>query len=101
MARASTGLPGTRTGYVLSCNRINAAAILSRKVLCILLGVFLSNFSGQPPAGDEATASQPGSRSFWSDAYGPLPLERRARESTLVLIQLENSLLKRLLELQA
>jgi two-component system NarL family sensor kinase len=39
--------------------------------------------------------------SFWSDAYGPLPVEVRAREAVLVLIQLENSLLQRLLRLQA
>jgi two-component system NarL family sensor kinase len=57
--------------------------------------------SGQTPAEKEAAASRPGSRSFWSDAYAPLPIERRARESGLILIQLENSLLKRLLELQA
>ena len=57
--------------------------------------------SGQPPAGKEAEAFRPGFRSFWSDAYGSLPIEMRAREPGLILIRLENSLLKRLVDLQA
>ncbi len=59
------------------------------------------NSSAQPPGPNEAAASQPGFRSFWSDAYGSLPIEIRAREPGLILIQLENSFLKRLLKLQA
>lgn len=47
-----------------------------------------------------AAAPRPDARSFWMDAYGPLPIEVRAREPGLVLIQLENGLLKRLLRLQ-
>src|SRR5690349_21039396 len=68
---------------------------------CVLLGVFRLNSSAQPPDAQEAAASGSGFRSFWSDAYGPLPIEIRAREPGLILIQLENSLLKRLLDLQA
>jgi two-component system NarL family sensor kinase len=59
------------------------------------------NSSGQPLADSQAVSSSLGPRSFWSDAFGPLPIELRARESGLILIQLENSLLKRLLRLQS
>jgi two-component system NarL family sensor kinase len=59
------------------------------------------NLSAQPQAAHEAAASRPGFRSFWSDAFGSLPIEDRAREQGLILIQLENSFLKRLLRLQA
>jgi two-component system NarL family sensor kinase len=59
------------------------------------------NDCGQPAAGEPANAVAPGSRSFWSDAYGSLPIETRAREQALILIQLENSLLLRLVRLQA
>ena len=38
---------------------------------------------------------------FWSGIYGSLPGEMRASELTLVFLQLENSLLKRLLRLEA
>jgi two-component system NarL family sensor kinase len=56
--------------------------------------------SGQPPVKPEHPAVRPVVRSLWSDAYGPLPIETRAREPGLVLIQLENSLLNRLTRLQ-
>lgn len=48
--------------------------------------------TGDPPAGR--------ARSFWNDAYGPLPIETRARELGLTLIELENRLLVRLVRLQ-
>ncbi len=57
--------------------------------------------SRQSQTGAQADACQnPGDRSFWSDAYAPLPIEIRARESGVALIQLENSLLHRLIRLQ-
>jgi two-component system NarL family sensor kinase len=55
--------------------------------------------SGQPPAKSDR-ALRPAVRSLWSDAYGPLPIEVRAREPGLVLIQLEDRLLHRLMRLQ-
>ena len=58
------------------------------------------SFSGLSPANAENRASWPAARSFWSDAYGPLPIEVRSREPGLVLIQLENDLLQRLTRLE-
>jgi two-component system, NarL family, sensor kinase len=55
--------------------------------------------SGLSPAESESRASRPAARSFWSDAYGPLPIEVRSREPGLVLIQLETHLLERLTRL--
>jgi two-component system NarL family sensor kinase len=46
------------------------------------------------------TWPNPGTGSFWTDAYGALPIEIRSREPGLALIQLENSFLRRLIRLQ-
>lgn len=54
--------------------------------------------SGQPAA--SRPAPEPGTRTFWSDAQAPLPIELRAREPGLVLIQLAHTLLERLRRLQ-
>src|SRR5262245_39717219 len=56
--------------------------------------------SGQPSPGSDKPSSRAEARSLWSEAYGPLPVELRSREPGIVLIQLENSLLKRLIRLQ-
>lgn len=57
---------------------------------------------GQGSVGPEPTPlGSPAGRSLWSAAYGPLPIEIRAKEPGLVLIDLENSFLRRLVSLQA
>ncbi len=56
---------------------------------------------GQPEADRPVSAAWSGLGSFWSDAYGPHPIEIRAREPGVTLIQLENGLLERVVRLQA
>ena len=54
----------------------------------------------QSPVTSGKQARRP-DNSFWSDAYGPLPIEVRGREPGLILIEMENRLLQRLVRLQA
>jgi len=56
---------------------------------------------GQSGLGVVAFGFESGGRSFWSDAYLPHPMDKRAVEVTVVLIGLENTLLLRLQRLHA